>query len=88
MQTAAAGPVDVAEKTVGIEVVGNPLTQFGDDGGVQFDRMPHQPALGVGRLRAGDGGGQHIQRGTHGADVVLTDRARCHGRRQRGDLGF
>lgn len=56
VQPAAAGPVDVVEKTVGIEVVGDPPAQLGDNGGVDFGRMLHQPALGVRRVGGRDAG--------------------------------
>ena len=46
MQPAAARPVVVVEKAVGIQVVGDPLAQLDDHTGVEFGRVPHQRALG------------------------------------------
>ncbi len=47
VQTAAAGPILIGEEAIGIEVIANPLTQFGDDASVNLRCMRHEGALGV-----------------------------------------
>ena len=51
VQPASTGPVLIAEQPVGIEVVGDALTQLHDDSRIDFGRMLDQRALG--RCRVG-----------------------------------
>jgi hypothetical protein len=50
VQPAATGPVLVAEQPVGIEVVGDALTQLHHDSRIDVGRMFDQRALGRGRV--------------------------------------
>ena len=51
VQASAAGPVLIAEQPVGIEVVGDALTQLHDDSRIDFGCLRDQRALG--RCRVG-----------------------------------
>ena len=86
MQPAAARPVLVGEKAVGIQVVGDPLAQLDDNTGVEFGRVLHQPALGFCHVGGRDAGGQYVDRSAYGADVILADRAHFYRGRQLWQL--
>lgn len=88
VHTATAGAIGFGETAIGIEIVGDPVAQPGDHGGVELGRMPHQRALRVGHVDGGDAGGQRVDRGAYGADMVLADRAGGHRLGQHRELGF
>ena len=86
VQPAATGPVLIAEQAVGIEVVGDALTQFGHDSRVDLAGLLDQCALGRSRVGRGDAAGQHVDRSAYRSDVVVPDSAGLHGVRQRRQL--
>ena len=79
VQPAATGPVLIAEQAVGIEVVGDALSQFGDDSRIDFGRVLDQGAFRGGRVGGGDTAGQQVDGSAYRADVVVADRAGLNG---------
>ena len=84
MQPAATGPVLVAEQSIGVEVVGDPLTQFDHDAGIDGAGVLDQRALSRRHVGGRNAGRQHIYRPAYRLDVVVTDGA---GRHCSGQLG-
>ncbi len=86
VQPAATGSVLIAEQAVGIEVVGDALSQLRDDSRIDFGRVLDQGALGGGRVGGGDTAGQHVDGSAYRADMVVADSAGLDGFRQRWQL--
>src|SRR5882757_10972253 len=86
VQPAATGPVLITEQAVGIQVVGDALSQFGHDSRVDLARLLDQCALGRSRVGGGDTAGQHVDRSAYRSDVVVPDSAGLNGVRQRRQL--
>ena len=84
MQAAAPGAVLVAEKAIGVEVVGDALTQFDHDAGIDGAGVIDQRALSRRYVGGRNAGRQHIHRPAYRLDVVVTDGA---GRHRGGQLG-
>ena len=76
VQPAATGPVLIAEQAVGIEVVGDALSQLRDDSRIDLGRVLDQRALGGSRVGGGDTAGQHVDGSAYRADVVVADQRR------------
>ncbi len=84
MQATATGPVLVAEQAVGIEVVGDALTQLDHDSRVDFasragPACARRAAASAGETQAG----QHVDRSADRSDVVVADSTGRDGGRQR-----
>jgi len=78
VQSAAARPIVVGEKAVGIQVVGYSLAQLRNDSGVEFGGMLYQLPLGFSYIRGRDAGGQHVDCSAHSANMVLAHGAGLH----------